>query len=394
MTILWDFDPEAHHTYRYALGESPEVMSHGPSILKAAENGVGHRMVVIGADIDIESACQLAERLRVERPEVGVLLLRHRLDVNVMSLALRSGIREVVQVDDQTALAEAARRSEALTAQLVREGDEGEGSGGSRQGKVITVFSAKGGVGKTTVSTNVAAHLAASGARTLLVDLDLMFGDVAISLQLIPSGTVSDLVSMRGHLDRAGLESVVATHEDTGLDVIAPSSDPGEAERVPADVILELLRTARSHYAYVVVDTPPSFTEHVLTALDVSDLTLLVATLDIPAVKNLRLAINTLDTLGASAESRVVVLNRAGVKVGLDSDEVETALKQPISASIPNDLGVPKATNRGYPIVVQDPRNPAAVAIRELADREVRTRFGELIQESPRRGLGRRRSKV
>lgn len=388
MTILWDLDPRSAETYAFALGDRVELHAHGPRVVRAIEEG-HHRLVVIGPDVPVDSACQLAEHLRVSRPEVGVLLLRPRLDVTIMGLALRSGIREVVQADDQTALADAVRRNDQLAAQLVGETNR------EARGKVVTVFSAKGGVGKTTVSTNVAAHLASSGARTLLVDLDLMFGDVAISLQLIPSGTVTDLVAMRGHLDKAGLDSVVVRHEPTGLDIVAPSSDPGDAERIPGDVVLELLRTARAHYDYVVVDTPPAFTEHVLTALDVSDLAVLITTLDIPAVKNLRVAMNTLDTLGGSKDNRVVVLNRAGLKVGLDSDEVETALKQAIAVSIPNSLSVPAATNRGVPLVAHDPRDAAAIALRELADRQVRARFGDLVETTTtRQRFGRRRSRV
>ena len=390
MTILWDIDPHAHESYRFALGDAVEVISHGPRIIRAVEENPAHHLVVIGPDTGVDAACELAEHLRVAHPRIGVLLLRHRLDVNVMALALRSGIREVVQADDQTALADAVRRSELLSTQLFGgSGHEGEG-----QGKVITVFSAKGGVGKTTLATNVATHLAASGARTLLVDLDLMFGDVAISLQLSPSATVTDLVAMSGHLDRAGLASVVTTHEHTGLDVIAPSADPADAERIPANVVLELLRMARAQYTYVVVDTPPSFTEHVLTALDLSDLTLLITTLDIPAVKNLRIALNTLDALGASKDSRVIVLNRADLKVGLGADEVETALKQHIGATIPHSLGVPASANRGVPLIIQEPRDPATLAISALADREVRARFGEAVRETPRRGRGRRRSRA
>lgn len=388
MTILWDQDIRALDTYSFALGESADVLTHGPQVVRELEQSSRHRLVVIGPDIPVEAACDLAEHLRVQRPEVGVLLLRHRLDVSVMGFALRSGIREVVQADDQTALADAMRRNEQLSARL------GGDATRQKQGRIITVFSAKGGVGKTTVSTNLAAHLATSGARTLLVDLDLMFGDVAISLQLVPNGTVTDLVAMRGHIDRAGLESVVVTHEGTGLDVIAPSSDPGDAERIPADVILELLRTARTLYDYVVIDTPPAFTDHVLTALDVSDLAVLITTLDIPAVKNLRIAMNTLDTLGGSKDNRVVVLNRSGLKVGLDGGDVEDVLKQAIAVSIPNSLSVPAATNRGVPLLEQDPRGPATLEIRELTDREVRRRFGELVEESPRRSLGLKRSRA
>ncbi len=112
-----------------------------------------------------------------------MILLRHRLDVNALAQALRSGVREVVQADDLPALADAVRRSAALTVQLSGHNTAVAG----REGKIVTIFSAKGGVGKTTLSTNLAAYLASTGARTLLVDLDLMFGDVAISLQLTPA---------------------------------------------------------------------------------------------------------------------------------------------------------------------------------------------------------------
>jgi pilus assembly protein CpaE len=199
---------------------------------------------------------------------------------------------------------------------------------------------------------------------------------------------------MSGHLDAQGVESVVTRHEPSGLDVIAAPADPADAERVPSHVVVELLRVARASYDYIIVDTPPSFTEHVLAAFDLSDLTVLVATLDIPAVKNLRIAINTLDTLGASRESRTIVLNRADAKVGLRPDDVEAALKQPISANIPNTLAVPASVNRGVAIVLDEPRSPVAMALRELADVEIRQRFGEELQNGAKRsGFGLLRSK-
>ena len=382
MTILWDATPEASEGYRFALGEEALVLTSGPRVSRALEEDSTHALVVIGPDIDLDSACSLAEEERIARPELGVILLRHRLDVTVLALALRSGVREVVAADDQNAIAEAVRRSNALTAQLLGS----SANTGGREGKIVTVFSAKGGVGKTTVSTNLATYLASTGARTVLVDLDLMFGDVAISLQLQPPGSVRDLVAMSGHLDAQGVESVVTRHEPSGLDVIAAPPDPADAERVPSHVVVELLRVARANYDYIIVDTPPSFTEHVLAAFDLSDLTVLVATLDIPAVKNLRIAINTLDTLGASKDSRTIVLNRADAKVGLRADDVEAALKQTISANIPNTLAVPASVNRGVAIILDEPRSPVAMALRELADTEIRQRFGEELQNGARRG--------
>lgn len=388
MTILWDLDPNAEENYRFALGDSVEVLSTGARVSRSVEEDVRHHLIVIGPDVLVDAACELAGQVRLLRPEVGVILLRHRLDVAVLAQALRSGVREVVQADDQSALAEAVRRSEALTAQLGGAHVEVQASG-----KVVTVFSAKGGVGKTTLATNMATYLASTGAKTLLVDLDLMFGDVAISLQLVPSGSVVDIVSMSGRLDGEGLKSVVVTHRDSGLDALAAPSDPGDSERIPAEVILELLRVARTEYDYVVVDTPPSFTEHVLAALDLSDLTVLVATLDIPAVKNLRIALNTLDMLGAAKESRTVVLNRADLKVGLASSDVEAALKVPIAAELPNSLSVPASINRGVPLVLADSRNQVSLALRHFVDVEVRQRFGEVVQNGAKRSFSLLRSR-
>ncbi|GAA2018656.1 response regulator [Terrabacter terrae] len=383
MTILWDFDQSAVDTYRFALGGDALLINSAPRVSRALEEDPTQLLVVIGPDIDLDAACELADRERIDRPELGVILLRHRLDVTALAQALRSGVREVVQADDQTALADAVRRSLALTQQLGGHGT----TVGSQDGKVITVFSAKGGVGKTTMSTNLATYLASTGAKTLLVDLDLMFGDVAISLQLLPHGSVRDVVAMSGHLDDQGLQSVVTRHEESGLDVVAAPADPADADRVPSHVVIELLKVARGKYDYVIVDTPPSFTEHVLAAFDVSDLTVLIATLDIPAVKNLRIAINTLDTLGAAKEARTIVLNRADAKVGLKPDDVEAALKAPISANVPNSLTVPASVNRGVALVLDDPRNPVSLAIRELADQEIRRRFGEELQNGAKRNF-------
>ncbi len=383
MTILWDADPAALDSYRYALGADVELIQSGPRVSRVLGENPAHTLVVIGPDVDLEEACELADLERVERPEVGVILLRHRLEVAVLGRALRGGIREVVQADDRTALADAVRRSRVLTAQL-----HGHQSGAdTRDAKVITVFSAKGGVGKTTLSTNIASYLASMHARTLLIDLDLMFGDVAISLQLVPTSSIRDLVAMGGHLDREGLASVLTTDATSGLQVLAAPEDPGEAERIPAALIAEILRVAKPDYDYIVIDTPPSFTEQVLTAFDSSDLTLLIATLDIPAIKNLRVAISTLDTLGTAPDARCIVLNRSDTKVGLTAEDVENALKAPIAVSIPSNLAVPASTNRGVAIILSEPRSPVSLAIRDLADTEIRRRFGEQLRNGVKRNF-------
>ncbi len=362
MSLLWDNDPKGIERYALALGAGATRVESQPALMRALAASPSENLIIIGTDVDLLAACELADICRIEQPHVGVILVRHRLDVTSLGSALRSGIREVVTPDDLTGLAEAARRSREISARV-----GGASAEGSRDGKVITVFSAKGGVGKTTFATNVGAYLATTGHKVLVADLDLAFGDVGISLQLVPQNSIRDLVAMRGSLDDQGLASIV-THHSSGLDVACAPSEPSDADRVPGATISEMIKVARRTYDYVIIDTPPAFTEHVLAAFDLSDHLLLIATLDIPAVKNLRITLDTLDLLGNAKESRIVVLNRSDAKVGLSADDVVAAIKTPIAATVPSSSDVPASVNRGVPIVLDDPRHPVSMALRLLVE--------------------------
>ena len=367
MTILWDTDPAALETYRLAVGAQAQQVETEQLVTRTLAANERELLVVVGPDIDIQSACDLAAQVRLERPGVGVVLLRRRPEVTMLAQALRSGIREVVAAEDPTALATACRRSMDLSMALT-----GAANGaGTRNGRVVTVFSAKGGVGKTTIATNLGVYLATTGSRVLLVDLDLAFGDVAISLQLTPTRSASDLIAMSGDLDAEGLASAVTRHH-SGLDTLCAPDSPADADQIPAATTAQLLHVARGMYDFVVVDTPPAFTEHVLATFDVTDVSILMATMDIPAVKNLRLVLDTMDQLGYPRESRVVVLNRSDVKVGLKAADVVAATQQSIAVCIPNSLDVTASINRGVAIVVDEPDHPVSVALRALADGHVR----------------------
>jgi pilus assembly protein CpaE len=367
MTILWDSDPAAAETYHFAVSDRIEVATVAQMVTRSLASDLQELLVIVGPDVDLQAASSLAEQVRSERPEVSVILLRRRLDVAVLGQALRAGFREVVAADDLTSLSSACQRSLEISHHLA-----GISGGGAPvvDGKVVIVFNAKGGCGKTTISTNLGAYVASTGARVLLVDLDLAFGDVAISLQLRPAASANDLVAMTGHVDAQGLASVVTRHE-SGLDTVCAPNHPREADGIPGATVAEMLRVARRMYDYVIIDTPPAFSEHVLVALDMCDLLVLIATLDIPAVKNLRLTLETLDQLGHPRDGRVVMLNRSDAKVGLNTDDVVGAIKIPIAASIPSSSHVPASVNRGVPIVLDEPKHPVSIALRTFADKYI-----------------------
>ena len=378
MTLLWDPDPTGIDRYSFAVGDDVLLADTPAAVARLLQGDPSEQLLVIGPGVALDAACQVTEGLRVDRPDIGVVLLRTRVDVGVLGQALQAGARAVVGVGELTQLADACRRSLELSGRLR------SASGGSSrqvQGRIVTVFSAKGGVGKTTFSTNIGAYLASLGYRTLVVDLDLAFGDVGISLQLVPRQTMHDVTAMAGSLDEQALRQVVTRHA-SGLDVLCAPSAPGEADRIAGSTVSEVLRVARRDYDFVVIDTPPAFSDHVMAGFDLSDVIILIATFDVPALKNLRLTLDTLDLLGIPREMRTVVLNRSDAKVGLTSKDVVTAIRQDIAAMVPGSADVPASTNRGTPIILDEPRHAVSLALRDLVDRHVVAPFSPIESRS------------
>ena len=273
------------------------------------DNDPTETLVVIGPDLEINDALAFAAHLRLARPAVGVILARDHVDVAVLSRALQSGVREVVIAGDRAALSAACRRSREVSRRLLA-ATVPEAALAPREGRIVTVFAAKGGCGKTTLSINLAVALArGTGQQVCVVDLDLAFGDVAVSVQLDPVRTVVDALPMAGHLDITGAASLLTRYRP-GLDMLLAPVTPGDAEKIPPALVGELLAVLRGMFDYVVVDTPAQFSEHVLTAMDASAHLVLLTTPDVPAVKNLRVALDMMDLLSYPRETRSVVLNR------------------------------------------------------------------------------------
>jgi pilus assembly protein CpaE len=238
---------------------------------------------------------------------------------------------------------------------------------GGRRGKIVTVFSPKGGTGKTVTATNLASSLAKhEGRRTLLLDLDLQFGDAAIMLGIEPEKTIYDLVVAPGELDSEKLAGYTTKHP-CGLDLLPAPLRPEDAELVTEAKLGRLLEVARESYDCIVVDTSPFFHGPMLATLDRTDELLLLCSLDVPTLKNLRLALQTLDLLSFPKQRIRIVLNRANTKVGMKQNEVESALGMKVRFEIPSDRAVPLAVNRGKPVVLDEEGADVSRAIRGMA---------------------------
>jgi MinD-like ATPase involved in chromosome partitioning or flagellar assembly len=324
-------------------------------------------LVIIGPRAVTSDALAFAASLRLARPAVGVILARAEVDVTLLMRAMQSGIRDVVQVGDDAAMAAACRRSYEVTRRMLAPPADEE----STPGQIVTVFAAKGGCGKTALAVNLGAALARLGVRRVcVVDLDLSFGDVAISVQLDPLRTILDALPMAGHLDEAGAASLLTRYQP-GLDMLLAPVTPGDAEKIPPRLVGELLAILRGMYDFVVIDTPAQFNEHVLTAMDVSSQLVLLTTPDVTALKNLRVALDMLDMLSYPRQIRSVVINRADSKVGLSLEQVHKVVRSEVAAHIPSSRAVPVSVNKGVPIVLDSPGHPVSQAVMKFAQQRL-----------------------
>jgi pilus assembly protein CpaE len=353
------------------LGDATGAVSTIEELADLVGRNPGELLVVLGPGVNLNEACAFADGLRLSHPAAGAVLLRHKVDADVLAKAMRSGIREVVLADEGGAIQEACARSLAISGHLAGSSVALAASAAAAEeaagAQVITVFAAKGGTGKTTVATNLAVTLAAGGSRRVcLIDLDLAFGDVAITLQQVPEKSMADAVIMADRLDVTGLRALLTPYAP-GIDTLLAPPGPTDGEHVSRALIAHVIKVARSMFDYVVIDTPPYINDQVLAALDATHHFVLVATPDIPALKNLRVTLDMFDMLSYPAEHRYVVLNRADAKVGLTPADIEASLRVPITTHIPSSRDIPMSGNQGVPIMTANPGHPVSRAIRELA---------------------------
>jgi len=329
-------------------------------------------VVILGPNLGMEESLDVSRRIQTTQQDVSVILVANALTPDVLQQAIRSGVRDVLPAAFTGAqMIDTLSRAESLTMQLrgrvgltppTPDGDD------ITDHKVITVFSSKGGCGKSFVSSNLAVALAQkSGEPVAMIDLDLQFGDLAIMLQLFPARTIYDAAQNLDRIDPEAMKGYLTPHRGQVFLLAAPL-EPGLSETISAEAVAKIIRMMKRLYKYVIIDTPPSFTDHVLAALDESDESVLITSMDVPSIKNLKLSLQTLELLGFGRDRIRLILNRADAKVGLRVQEVEKTLGTRIDVPIPSSREVPLSINRGTPLILEDPKSPVVSSIMRLVE--------------------------
>jgi pilus assembly protein CpaE len=332
------------------------------------------------------------EALLEDVPYAQIVILSVQSETDYMRRAMLAGARDFIAkppsgeelVSTIRLVSERARDQRKKLARpqidLAAEKDDGRRRERRPAGKLITIYSPKGGVGCTTLATNLALGLNSDETPTVLVDANFQFGDVSVFLNLQVKNSILDLASRADDLDEDIVREVIMSHE-SGLRVLAAPPRPEMADEVQADQVRRVLHFLKNQFAYVVIDTSSTMDDITLAAFDLSDLLLAVATTEIPSIKDARLLFDLLNVLEFPTEDLLFVLNKVDRRTGITAQAVSENLKQKVEAEIPiNDQIVAESVNRGVPLLVSDKNNPIAKNLIDLIS-TVKERLAEEEKE-------------
>ncbi|HEX5840636.1 MAG TPA: response regulator [Anaerolineales bacterium] len=340
------------------------------------------------------------EAIHAQQPAIQVVILSVQSDQNYMRKAMLAGARDfltkppmgdelISAIRRAGAMAQTERAKNVQVQPLPTAGNIGLMPVYSApKGKIVTVYSPKGGSGCTTIAVNLALTLHNEDTRVALVDGNLQFGDVAVFVNEQGKNTIVDLAPRAEELDPEIVDEVMLKHAASGLHILAAPPRPEYAEKVSSGQFARVLEYLKQIYSYIVVDAASMLTDVTLAAIDVSDLVVLVSTQDIPSIKNCRLFLDLSQTLGIERERILFVMNRYDKRINITPERVAENLKQEVSSVIPLDEAtVVKAVNRGVPFVLESKNQPASRGIFSLAE-SVRARIAaqEAAEEPNRPG--------
>jgi pilus assembly protein CpaE len=359
------------------LRPTPEiaVCTRMGAVAEVLENDGPFDVLVAGPSLGTRSGLARLRVIREDQPATSlVLAFSRRPDADLTDI-VRTGAIDLVRLPvEQSELVDAVNRAITLSqvqvqAQAVAAAaaagpavvgvDGAVAHQGPTLGRTFTISSATGGCGKTFYATNLAYFLTRyTGKRACIVDLDLQFGEVSTALRMRPKFTIFDALQREDTDEddlREHIEEYTVQHE-TGVHILAAPREPSEADRITPPDVTRIVEAVRKNFDYVVVDTPPQLNELVLAAFDLSDGLYVMATLDLPSVRNMSVFLSTLERLKVPADNVKLILNKAESDVGIDIDQVTRLFPQGFESVLPYAKEVSRSINLGMPVMAASPQ--------------------------------------
>lgn len=326
------------------------------------------RMLLLGPSFAGPESMEQIRTLHNQDPSLVLMLVADEVTADLLRQGMRAGVSDVLEAPlDEQKIEEAIEQfaHDVLKRQSAAKVPEAPVE--SEKGKVVTIWSAKGGSGTTVVATNISLLLnRIEGKKVVLVDADLQFGDVCLVLQLEPRFTMVNAAHELHHLDSEMLDSLLTEHH-TGLKVLAAPLEPAFADDITTAGLIQMIEILQEEYDYIIIDTASMLDELILSLVEKSDQVLMVVDMDLPSVKNAKLALETLRLLKFSTSNVQLVMNRNNSKAKLDNKEIEGALRMDIEASVPSDASVAASVNEGRPVVEADPKSKVSKGFESIA---------------------------
>ena len=305
-------------------------------------------LIVLDLGDDPDLGIKLAHFLSESSPGQRFVAVGPHLQPELLLSAMRAGVADYLP---RPVTAEAFQTAVERVRQLLGAGGKDHGK---QPGQLYAFYSAKGGAGTTTVATNFAVVLQRlTGKRTLIVDLDLELGEIALLLGVQPRFNFVDMVQNFHRMDADLLASYIERHE-SGVHLLSAPYQPEKAEVVTGDEIRKILSFLRKHYDYVVVDTAKSFSPATLAAFEQADLAFLVTNVDLASLRNIQRGLPLLKRMMTRSGDHVrLIVNRYNHASDISLKDVEHTLGLAVFRTLSNDYeGVSRSINTGKPIVL------------------------------------------
>jgi len=373
--LIADDMEETRNNIKVMLGfdERIEVVGeaeNGEEAVKAAKNLQPH-IVLMDIQMPVLDGLKATEEICLSNPNTAVIIMSVQGEQEYLKRAMGAGAREYVikPFTSEELIDTIIKVFEMEEKRKIYKQSQEIGMEEDDQGRILTIFSTKGGVGKSTLAVNLAISIAKiSKKKVALLDFDLQFGDVALMLNIQPKKTIYNLVEDINTINEELIEDYLITHF-SGIRVLCAPTKPEYAEYITPGIIEKVLKLLRKNYSFVVIDTTQSFSDVILTTLDASDNILFLSTADLPTIKNVKLGLDVLETLNYPKENIKFVLNKASEQFGVKYADIEQTLGIEIFSFIPEDSAtVITYANKGFPFILARSERKISKSIHTLAE--------------------------